>query len=61
MDMTIDQEWCIEKAKEAKRLNAPTVEALLRDAASDPDKATICRQEMSRASRAAKAINRRPI
>lgn len=61
MGLTIDQQWCLNKADEAKKLNAPTVEQLLRDAAKEPDKATICRQEMGRASRAASTINRRAI
>lgn len=51
-----DQIWCLKKADEARKLRAPTVERLLRDAAENPDKARICREEMQRASKAASRI-----
>jgi hypothetical protein len=55
-EKTKDQEWCLHQAEKANNLNAPTVEALLRDAAEHPDKARICREEMSRASKAVSRI-----
>lgn len=53
-----DQIWCRERADYAEKHGAPNVAKLLRDAATHPQKATICREEMNRAARGVKAIGR---
>lgn len=56
--MTEDQQWCADRARFCEDRGAPTVAKLLRDAAADPSKATICREEMNRAAQGVKAIKR---
>lgn len=55
-ELSVDQRWCLTRAEDAQARGAPTVAKLLRDAATHPSKAKICRQEMRRAARAVKSM-----
>lgn len=43
-DLTEDQQWCLDRAQQAKDLAAPIVSSLFAEAAEHPDTATIARQ-----------------